>query len=166
MLKSKASEFGYSHKIPIIVKPLDSRFTVGCFDIELLSVAHSIPETSSLILRTKLGSIYHTADWKRDNEPYIGKTMDEARLKSLADEGILAVVSDSTNAMREGASPNEKDVAKTLSQVIEKAPYRVLVTSFSSNVARIKACWEAAQRTNRRLIVAGRALHKIGRAHV
>lgn len=161
MLKSKASEFGYTHKIPLFVKPLDSRFKVGNFDIELLSVAHSIPETSSLIIRTELGTIYHTADWKRDNKPYIGKTIDEPRLKKVGDEGVLAVVSDSTNAMREGTSANERDVAKTILEIVERAPHRVLVTSFSSNVARIKACWEAAQKTKRRLIVAGRALHRV-----
>jgi ribonuclease J len=161
MLKSKLSDYGRGREIPMKVVPLDSRFPVGSFDVELISVAHSVPETSGLMLRTPLGNVYHTADWKLDPTPYIGKPAEAARLAALGDEGILALVCDSTNAMREGESPSETEVAESIAKIVAKAPFRVVVTTFSSNVARIKACGEAARRSGRRLVVAGRALHRV-----
>jgi ribonuclease J len=161
MLKSKMADYGRGRDMPMKVIPLDSRFTTGAFDIELVSVAHSVPETSGLILRTPHGTVYHTADWKLDPTPYIGTPADPSRLSALGDEGVLALVCDSTNAMREGESPSETDVAESIAKIIAKAPFRVVVTTFSSNVARIKACYEAARRSGRRLVVAGRALHRV-----
>ncbi len=161
MLRSKMSDYGGGRDMPIKVIPLDSRFSVGSFDVEFVTVAHSVPETSGLVLRTPLGNIYHTADWKLDAMPYIGTVADGERLNKIGDEGILALVCDSTNAMREGTSPSETDVAQSIAKIIQKAPHRVVVTTFSSNVARIKACGEAAQLSGRRLVVAGRALHRV-----
>lgn len=162
MLKAKAAEYGNGRApMPVTVVPLDTRVTAGPFDVEFVSVAHSVPETSGLVLRTPMGAVYHTADWKLDDTPYIGVAGGEARFKALGDEGMLALVCDSTNALREGRSPSETEVAESLAKIIEKAPYRVVVTTFSSNVARIKACGEAARRTGRKLIVAGRALHRV-----
>ena len=155
------SDYGGGRDMPIKVIPLDSRFSVGSFDVEFVTVAHSVPETSGLVLRTPLGNIYHTADWKLDAMPYIGTVADGERLNKIGDEGILALVCDSTNAMREGTSPSETDVAQSIAKIIQKAPHRVVVTTFSSNVARIKACGEAAQLSGRRLVVAGRALHRV-----
>jgi len=161
MLKAKMADYGRGREIPIKILPLDSRFNVGSFDIELISVAHSVPETSGLMLRTPLGNIYHTADWKLDPTPYIGKPADAARLSALGDEGVLALVCDSTNAGREGTSPSETEVAESIAKIVANAPNRVVITTFSSNVARIKACGEAARRSGRRLVVAGRALHRV-----
>jgi ribonuclease J len=161
MLKSKMADYGRGRDIPMKVVPLDSRFKAGAFDIELVSVTHSVPETSGLLLRTPLGSVYHTADWKLDATPYIGKPADPSRLAAIGDEGVLALVCDSTNAMREGESPSETAIADSLADIVAKAPFRVVVTTFSSNVARIKACYEAARASGRRLVVAGRALHRV-----
>jgi ribonuclease J len=161
MLKAKMADYGRGREIPIKILPLDSRFNVGSFDIELISVAHSVPETSGLMLRTPLGNIYHTADWKLDPTPYIGEPADAARLSALGDEGVLALVCDSTNAGREGTSPSETEVAESIAKIVANAPNRVVITTFSSNVARIKACGEAARRSGRRLVVAGRALHRV-----
>jgi ribonuclease J len=161
MLKSKMADYGRGREMPMKVVPLDSRFSAGPFDVELVSVAHSVPETSGLILRTPLGTIYHTADWKIDATPYIGKPAEPSRLSALGEEGVLALVCDSTNAMREGESPSETDVAGSIAEIVAKAPFRVVVTTFSSNVARIKACYEAARRSGRKLVVAGRALHRV-----
>lgn len=161
MLKSKMADYGRGRDMPMKVVPLDSRFTAGAFDVELVSVAHSVPETSGLILRTPHGTIYHTADWKLDPTPYVGMPADPTRLAALGDEGVLALVCDSTNAMREGESPSETDVAESIAKIVAKAPFRVVVTTFSSNVARIKASYEAARASGRRLVVAGRALHRV-----
>lgn len=161
MLRSKMADYGGGREMPIKVIPLDSRFKAGTFDIEYVTVAHSVPETSGLVLRTPLGNIYHTADWKLDATPYIGTVADGERLNRIGEEGILALICDSTNAMREGTSPSETDVAQSIAKIIQKAPHRVVVTTFSSNVARIKACGEAARLSGRRLVVAGRALHRV-----
>jgi len=161
MLKAKLAEYGNSLQIPIHIVGLDSRFKVGGFDIELFSLAHSIPEMSALAIRTPLGTVFHTGDWKLDPTPTIGAPADAARLAKLGDEGVLALMIDSTNAFREGISPSEADVARSLGDIIKKAPRRVAVTTFSSNVARVKAVAEAARATGRQLVVAGRALHRV-----
>src|ERR1700755_2175921 len=124
-------------EIPFKIVPLNSRFSVGPFDIELVSMAHSIPESNGLIIRTPLGAVLHTGDWKIDPTPVIGPPTDEAKLRALGDEGCLALIGDSTNAVREGRSPSETDVARSLAELIKSAPARVAVTTFASNVARI-----------------------------
>ena len=161
MLRAKLAEHGNGLQIPINVVALDSRFKVEPFDIELFSLAHSIPEMSGLAIRTPVGTVFHTGDWKLDPTPTIGKPADGERLKRLGEEGVLALAIDSTNAFREGTSPSEADVARTLGEIIAKAPQRVAVTTFSSNVARVKAVAEAAQAAGRELVVAGRALHRV-----
>jgi ribonuclease J len=161
MLKAKLGEFGASLKIPIREIPLNGRFDVGPFNVEMIEMAHSIPETSALAIRTPAGLLLHTADWKRDQAPIIGKAPDESRLAALGDEGVLALIGDSTNAMREGESPTEREVAKSLAEIVKAAPHRVAVTTFASNVARIKAVADAARAAGRELVVAGRALHRV-----
>ena len=161
MLRAKLAEHGNGLDIPIHVLPLDSRHTIGPFDVELFSLAHSIPEMSALAIRTPLGTVFHTGDWKLDPTPTIGSPADAARLQRLGDEGVLALMIDSTNAFREGTSPSELDVARSLTEIVAKAPRRVAVTTFSSNVARVKAVAEAAHAAGRELVVAGRALHRV-----
>lgn len=161
MLKAKLAEYGRRLSIPIEVLALDCRTTIGPFDVELVSVAHSIPETSALALRTPFGLVVHSADWKLDCEPYLGKPAAPTRFEALGREGVHAFVCDSTNAIRDGRSPSESEVAASLEKIIARAPHRVVVTTFSSNVARIKACAAAAEATGRRLVVAGRALHRV-----
>ena len=160
MLKAKLAEFGGRLQIPIREVPLNGRFDVGPFDIELVEMSHSIPESSALAIRTPLGLVLHTGDWKNDPTPVIGGKPDQARLTALGDEGVLAVMGDSTNATREGRSPSEREVAKTLAEIIKAAPHRVAVTTFASNVARIKAVADAARAAGRELVVAGRAMHR------
>lgn len=160
MLKAKLAEFGGRLQIPIHEVPLNGRFDVGPFDIELFEMSHSIPESSALAIRTSLGTLVHTGDWKNDPTPVIGGTPDEGRLKALGDEGVLAVMGDSTNATRDGRSPSERDVARTLAEIVKAAPHRVAVTTFASNVGRIKAVADAARAAGRELVVAGRAMHR------
>jgi ribonuclease J len=161
MLKAKLAEHGGRLQIPIREVALNGRFDVGPFDIELFEMSHSIPESSALAIRTPHGVVLHTGDWKLDPTPTVGGSPDAARLTKLGDDGVLAVIGDSTNAMREGRSPSERDVAKTLAEIVKDAPHRVAVTTFASNVARVKAVAEAARAAGRELVVAGRALHRV-----
>lgn len=161
MLRSKRAEYGGDEALPLNVVPLEGRFKAGPFDVELVSLAHSIPEMSALAIRTPLGTVFHTGDWKLDATPLVGKPLDESRLSGLGDDGVHALVIDSTNAFREGSSPSERDVAKSLAEIIKGAKGRVVLTTFSSNVARVKAVAEATRAAGRHLIVAGRALHRV-----
>ena len=147
--------------IPVNTVPLGARFTLGAFDIELVSMAHSIPESNGLIIRTALGTVLHTGDWKIDPTPVIGPPTDESRLRALGDEGCLALIGDSTNAFRDGRSPSESDVAKTLAELIRSARGRVAVTTFASNVARLRAVAQAAAQCEREVVVVGRAMDRI-----
>lgn len=161
MLKAKLAEYGGKHAIPIREVKLNGRFQAGPFDVEFIEMSHSIPESSALAIRTPAGLVLHTGDWKLDRTPLIGGAPDEKRLAALGDEGVLAMVCDSTNAMREGQSPSERDVAKSLTAIVKEAPHRVAVTTFASNVARVKAVADAARAAGRELVVAGRALHRV-----
>ena len=147
--------------IPIKEVQLGSRFNIGPFDIELVSVAHSIPESNALIIRTPHGNVLHTGDWKLDPTPILGAPTDEAKLRALGNEGCLALIGDSTNAVREGRSPSESDVAKTLTELIKSSPRRVAVTTFASNVARLRAVADAARAADREVVVVGRAMERI-----
>jgi ribonuclease J len=147
--------------IPVNVLPLGSRFTLGEFDIELVSVAHSIPESNALIIRTPLGNVLHTGDWKLDPTPIIGPPTDEAKLRALGDEGCLALIGDSTNTVRDGRSPSETDVARTLRDLIGTATGRIAVTTFASNVARMRSVAEAAAAAGREVVVVGRAMDRV-----
>ncbi|MBE0691795.1 MAG: ribonuclease J, partial [Aquamicrobium sp.] len=118
-------------------------------------------EPVSLAIRTPLGLVVHTGDWKIDTAPAIGPLTDEAKFRAFGDEGVLALVCDSTNALREGDSPSEKDVAEGLRGVIEAAHGRVAVTTFSSNVGRIRSIAEAARDAGRQVLVLGSSLKRV-----
>ncbi|MBN8965732.1 MAG: ribonuclease J [Rhizobiales bacterium] len=148
-------------EIPVNEVALGSRFNIGPFDIELVSVAHSIPESNALILRTPFGNVLHTGDWKLDPTPIVGPPTDEAKLRALGVEGCVALIGDSTNAVRDGRSPSEVDVAKTLAELIASAPRRVAVTTFASNVARIRAVADAARAADREVVLVGRAMERV-----
>jgi ribonuclease J len=148
-------------KVPIeIVRP-GARVTIGPFDVEFVPVAHSIPESSALAIRTPAGLVVHSGDWKIDPTPLVGATTDEARLRALGDEGVLALVCDSTNVMREGESPSERDVAATLRDLVGKATGRVVVTTFASNVARLRSAAEAGFAAGRQVCILGRAMERV-----
>jgi len=133
---------------------------LGPFSVEFIAVAHSIPEACALAIRTPEGLALHTGDWKIDPDPGVGHRIDEARLRAVGDEGVTALICDSTNILREGESFSESDVARTLRTLVGEATGRVLVTTFSSNIARIRAIAEAAQACGRSVVVAGRAMDR------
>lgn len=148
-------------EIPLRVFRAGDRFEIGPFGIEAIAVSHSIPEPVSLAITTPLGRVIHTGDWKIDPAPVLGPSTDEARFRALGDEGVLALICDSTNALREGDSPSEQDVGKGIREVIEQAPGRVAITTFSSNVGRIRAIAEAARDVGRSVLVLGRSLQRV-----
>jgi ribonuclease J len=148
-------------KIPFqIVKPGD-RVAIGPFEVEFVAVAHSIPESMALAIRTPAGLVVHSGDWKIDPTPMVGGPTDEGRLRALGDEGVLGLVCDSTNVLREGESPSERDVAATLAGLIANAKGRVVVTTFASNVARLRSAAEAGFAAGRQVCILGRAMERV-----
>ena len=138
-----------------------TRLVLDPFEVELVPVAHSIPEACALAIRTRLGTVLHTGDWKIDPEPGIGGRTDTQRLMEIGDEGVLALICDSTNILRDGVSPSEGEVAKTLQEVIKVARGRVVVTTFASNVARLRAVALAAAAARRKVLLVGRAMERV-----
>ena len=161
LLKTKLAEQGGRHNLPIREVPLGSTFDVGPFSIELVNQAHSIPEPNGLAIRTPHGLVYHTGDWKFDSAPGAGLPPDEERIRAIGEEGVRALICDSTNVMRDGRSPSEEEVGASITRIIKKAEQCVVVTLFASNVARILSVAKAARASGRRLVIAGRALHRV-----
>jgi ribonuclease J len=148
-------------KIDLRMVPSRARFSLGPFDVELIDVAHSIPESNALAIRTPAGTVVHTGDWKIDETPVLPPATDAARLQAIGDEGVLALVCDSTNATREGRSPSERDVAKSLAELMGQRSGRVAITTFASNAGRIRSIAEAAQASGRSVVVVGRAMERV-----
>ncbi|MCK1618396.1 ribonuclease J [Bradyrhizobium sp. 159] len=147
--------------IPVTVVPSGGRVDVGPFNVEFIPMAHSIPEAHALAIHTEVGIVLHTGDWKIDPTPTLGAPTDEKRLRELGEEGVLALIGDSTNAVRDGSSPSEAEVARTIIDLVKAAKGRVAVTTFASNVARIKAVAEAAKAADREVVVVGRAMERV-----
>jgi ribonuclease J len=148
-------------KIPVTVVPSGGRVDIGPFNVEFIPVAHSIPESHALAIHTEVGTVLHTGDWKIDPTPIIGRPTDEKRLRELGDAGVMALIGDSTNAVRDGRSPSEAEVAATITKLVKAAKGRVAVTTFASNVARIKAVADAAKAADREVVVVGRAMERV-----
>ncbi|WP_457937591.1 ribonuclease J [Mesorhizobium sp. 10J20-29] len=161
LLEAKRQGESGAPKIPVTVYRGGDTFEVGPFKIEAIPVSHSIPEPMSLAITSPLGTIVHTGDWKLDPAPEIGPMTDEARFRAIGDAGVLALICDSTNAMREGESPSEQAVGEGLRGVIQKAAGRVAITTFSSNVGRVRSIAEAARDSGRQVLVLGRSLKRM-----
>ena len=158
LLRRKLSEARIDVSIPLHELKYNTDYQFGPFSLELVNLTHSIPDPAALVLRTDAGNILHTGDWKFDETPTLGNDTDRARLKEIGDEGIMALVGDSTNAMVEGRTLSESVAQKGLTEAIADAKHAVAVTLFASNVARIKSIIAAAQANGRSVCVAGRAL--------
>ncbi|MBU8547068.1 MULTISPECIES: ribonuclease J [Roseomonadaceae] len=158
VLRRKLGEAGLGQQAEIITIPLGGRWQLGVFDLEFLRVAHSIVEPQALAIRTKYGTILHTGDWKLDPNPLIGPPTDEAAFGRLGDEGVLAMVCDSTNAMVEGHSGSEAEVRRNLAALIKGLKGRVAVSCFSTNLARIESIALAAKGAGRQVALFGRSL--------
>ncbi|MBV9542248.1 MAG: ribonuclease J, partial [Alphaproteobacteria bacterium] len=161
LIEGKLDEAGLSARVHPKHVPLSSKLTLGPFALEFISITHSIPEPNCLAIRTPLGTICHTGDWKIDPEPLIGEVTDIAALKRLGEEGVLATVCDSTNALVAGESGSEAKVREALTALIGTLKGRIAVTSFASNVARLDTIARAARDNGRQVALVGRAMHKI-----
>jgi ribonuclease J len=161
LLDAKRQSERGAPQIPVKIYNAGDTFEVGPFRIEAVPVTHSIPEPVSLAITTPLGTLIHTGDWKIDPGPEIGPLTDEARFRAIGDAGVLGLMCDSTNAMRDGESPSEEEVGRSLRKLIEDAKGRVAITTFSSNVGRIRSISEAARDAGRKVLVLGRSLKRV-----
>ncbi|CUT15574.1 Metallobetalactamase family protein RNAspecific [Bradyrhizobium sp.] len=161
LFEAKCAAERNAPKIPVTVVPSGGRVDIGPFNVEFIPVAHSIPESHALAIHTEIGTVLHTGDWKIDPTPIIGRPTDEKRLRELGDAGLLALIGDSTNAVRDGRSPSEAEVARSITELVKAAKGRVAVTTFASNVARLKAVAIAAKAADREVVVVGRAMERV-----
>jgi ribonuclease J len=158
VLRRKLGEAGLLGEAKITTIPLGGRFQLGGFDLEFLRVAHSVPEAQAVAIRTRHGLVVHTGDWKLDPDPLIGGPTDEAAFARLGEEGVLAMVCDSTNALVEGHSGSEAEVRRNLTAIIRSLRGRVAVTCFATNVARVESIARAAEAAGRQVSLFGRSL--------
>lgn len=164
ILRSKLRRDGRGMNVPITEIPLCGRFKVGPFDLEFVTLTHSIPEPNAIAIRTPAGLILHTGDWKFDPDPVVGGVSDMAGLRRLGDEGVLAIVCDSTNVFTPGTSGSESDLLKGLSDLIKGSKGRIAVTCFASNIARLETIAAAAQANGRDVVLAGPSLWRFNEA--
>jgi ribonuclease J len=164
VLRQKLIEADLEHEVPITEVPMSGRFAVGPFEIELVTLTHSIPEPNAVVLRTPLGTVLHTGDWKFDPDPLVGAQSDLARLRALGEEGVLAMICDSTNALRPGEAGSEADVRRSLIELVGRCRQRVVVACFASNVARLESAAAAAAAHDRHAALVGRSLWRIDHA--
>ena len=146
------------------VVPLNSKIKLGAFDIDFVTLTHSILEPNGLSIKTPLGTILHTGDWKIDPNPLIGSQIDEKKLKSIGESGVSAMICDSTNIFSPGRSGSESDVRDSLLRIMEIKTNRILVTSFASNVARMESVFYCAKKTGRNICLVGRSMQRIYKA--
>ena len=165
VLRSKLHEFGLANKVPVQILNANLSTKIGPFDIELVNITHSIVENNGIMIRTEAGNIFHTGDWKIDEKPVLGELTDIKRLKELGNEGVLAMVGDSTNIFNVERSGSEGDLEKSLANLIkERKKGMVVVTTFASNVARLHSIAKAASKAGRKVILAGRSLWRMYKA--
>ncbi len=161
VLRRKLADANLTLTALITEVPLGGKFTLGPFDIELITMTHSIPEPNAVAIKTPAGTILHTGDWKIDPEPLLGEVTDEAALRKLGDDGVLAMVCDSTNVFVPGEAGSESDVRRALTELIGQCRQRVAVTCFASNLARVESVAHAADANGRHPVLVGRALNRM-----
>ncbi len=161
LLRRKLVEVGLEGEVPIHELRADRPLDLGPFRISTVGLTHSIPEMRALSIETVHGRVLHTGDWKLDPQPLVGPASDLAELERLGDEGVLALICDSTNALSPGTSGSEGDVRTNLIELVRKQTGRVAIATFASNVARVETVGEVAKATGRRLCIVGRSLHRI-----
>jgi len=161
LIAHKLAEEGMEKEVEIRTVDIDAEFQLGPFDIRMVPLAHSILEMSAVVIDTPYGRVFHTGDWKLDEEPILGAPATAATLTAIGDEGVDFLVCDSTNAFNPEASGSEGGVRDGLIEAVGAAKGRVVVTTFASNAARLHTLGEVARATGRQLCVAGRSLDRI-----
>ena len=160
--KFKEKKIDISQYLKIV--PLNAKIKLGPFEIDFITLTHSILEPNGLSITTPAGIILHTGDWKIDPNPLIGGDIDQKKLKEIGDKGVIAMVCDSTNIFSEGRSGSELDVRESLLNIMSLKNKRIIVTSFASNVARMETIFYCAQKTDRDICLVGRSMHRIYKA--
>lgn len=162
LVKDRLAEAGLLDQVELHEMPLKSRFSLGPFDLEYVTITHSIPEPNGLAIRTPLGNVLHTGDWKIDEAPQIGESIDVERLNALRDEGVLAMICDSTNALSPGRAGSEGGVRKELIKLVGEFKNKgIAVASFASNVARLESIMMAAKENDRVVCLVGRSMKRM-----
>ena len=161
LIREKLRDAGLLDRVTLHEVPLGGTIDLGPFQIEMVTITHSIAEPNGLAIKTPLGTVLHTGDWKIDNDPIVGERTDVDTIKRLGDEGVLAMVCDSTNVFQEGVAGSEGDVKTALTELIGGLKGRVAVGCFASNVARMDSVIRAAEAAGRRVVLAGRSMHRI-----
>ncbi|MCT2558703.1 ribonuclease J [Tsuneonella sp. YG55] len=162
LVRRKLEEAGIAGEVELVVVDDLEQFQLGPFGVSYVPLAHSIAEGHALLIETPFGRVFHTGDWKLDEEPIVGVPTTEEELCELGDEGILALVCDSTNVFNPAESGSEGAVYRALHEEVAKwSGRRVLVTTFASNVARLHTLGAVAEATGRKLCIAGRSLDRI-----
>lgn len=164
-LRQSLSEWTWGHQVKLHEVPQQGKLDIGPFQLQFIRMAHSIPEAKSIAISVKdIGTVLHTGDWKIDPDPVLGDLTDADALKKLGEDGVLAVVGDSTNAMVPGHSGSELDVQKNLTELFGEFDAQIAVTCFATNVGRIKSIYEAAKANNRKVSLVGRSLWSVDEA--
>lgn len=161
VLKRKLQEAGLEREAKITIIPMSGKVTIGPFEVELITLTHSIPEPNAVVIRTPLGAVLHTGDWKLDPDPLVGPTTDEAALRALGQGGVLAMICDSTNVFVEGTSGSEADVRDSLMELVGKLTNRVAIGCFASNLARVETIAKVAEAHGRHCALVGRSLWRM-----
>lgn len=169
ILKAKFREISHHHEgdVPINVILPNEPTQIGNFSVEMVHITHSIPEMHGLMIRTPTGNVFHTGDWKLDPEPVVGNATDEKKLERLGDEGVLAMVSDSTNIFNSGSSGSEGELRESLTRLIKRQDKgMIIVTTFASNIARLHSISTAAKAAGRQVVLVGRSLWRMYNAAI
>jgi ribonuclease J len=160
LIRLKLGAAGLLDQVPLIEVPLEGRVEVGPFTVDFLSLTHSIPEPNAVRITTKAGTIFHTGDWKLDPDPLVGAKTDAARMTQMGDEGVLALVCDSTNVFNPTASGSESKVRENITRILSEKKGKVFCATFSSNVARVDTLAQAARQNGREICLVGRSLKR------
>jgi ribonuclease J len=164
LLKEKFKEKKIDIASYLKIVPLNGKINLGPFEIEFITLTHSILEPNGLSIKTPVGIVLHTGDWKCDPNPLIGESIDEKKLKEIGNQNVLAMVCDSTNVFNEGRAGSESDVRESLLKIISNLDKKIIVTTFASNVARMETVFYCAQKSNRQISLVGRSMHRIYKA--
>jgi len=160
--KFKEKKINVGNKLKVV--ELNGNIKLGPFTVEFVTLTHSILEPNGLSIKTPVGTVLHTGDWKVDPNPLIGETINEKKLKQIGTQGVLAMICDSTNVFSPGRSGSELDVRKNLLKIMESKNKRIIVTSFASNVARMESIFYCAKKVGRQISLVGRSMHRIYKA--
>jgi ribonuclease J len=164
LVKEKFKEKKIDIEKYLKIVQLNGSIKLENFNVEFVTLTHSILEPNGLIIKTPMGTILHTGDWKCDPNPLIGDSINEKRLKEIGNEGVVAMICDSTNVFNPGRAGSENDVRNSLLKIMRNVNKRIIVTSFASNVARMETIFYCAEKTGREISLVGRSMNRIFKA--